>query len=173
MHQPHPLPGRRVTLKRSDTVAEPRSRLVTLWSRTPRRAWIALVALVLWTALVQSLEHGLIALPAIVLVGGYYALLMTVLAMLGKRWWAWSRGIGMGDDPVPPLPDLPIFSDALVLVEAPVGAVDFVDVVSIDADPMAPSRGRVFGVLILSGLVVALVGCGFGSGQGHNRQDAF
>ena len=172
MHQPHPLPGRRVTLKRLDTVAEPRSRLVTLWLRTPRRAWIALVALVLWTALVQSLEHGLIALPAVVLVGGYYALLMTVLAMLGKRWWEWSRGIGIGDDPVPPLP-VPIFGDALVLVEAPVVAVDFVDVVSIEADPMAPSRGWVFGVLVLSGLVVALLGCAFGSGQERNRQDAF
>ena len=91
MHQPHSLPGRGVTLKRLDTVAEPRSRLVTLWFRTPRRARIALVALVLGTALVQSLEHGLIALPAIVLVGGYYVLLMTLLAMLGKRWWEWER----------------------------------------------------------------------------------
>jgi len=49
------------------------------------------VALVLGTALVQSLEHYLIALPAIVLVGGYYALLMTLLAMLVKGWWEWER----------------------------------------------------------------------------------
>ena len=87
MHQPHPLPGRRVTLKQLDTVAEPRSRLVTLWFRIPRRARIASVALMLGTALVQLLEHGLIVLPAIVLVSGYYVFLMMLLAMLGKRWW--------------------------------------------------------------------------------------
>jgi len=136
------------------------------------------VALVLGTALVQSLEHGLIALPAIVLIGGYYVLLMTLLAMLGKRWWEWSQGAGMGRDPVPPLFDRPIFGDlpisgdALVLVEAPVGPVDFMDVVNIDADPMTPSHGWVFGVLILSGLVVAILGCGFGLGQDGDARDS-
>ena len=172
MHQPHPLPGRGVTLKRLDTVAESRRRLVTLWFRTPRRAGIPLVGLVLGTALVESLEQGLIALPAIGLVGGYYVLVLTLLAVLGKRWWEWSQDAGMGRDPVPPLLDLPISGDALVFGEAPVGPVDFMDVGSSDAAPMAPSRGWVFGVLILSGLVVAILGCGFGMGQDGDARDS-
>ena len=68
-----------------------RKAVATQWFRVPRRWRIALLSVLAFLLLVQVLEAGLISLPPIVLVVGYYVFVLWLVFTLGRHWWRSGR----------------------------------------------------------------------------------